>query len=149
MDPDGLCDLGRAVVAPSGAGASLQSVEHQLSGLGTAPAAYQQQLAVYHCPARPAFVLSVNDFSTAGGGLSDYGASFGTNNSGGGGGSNANGAIVPVADMNNAADTSTGKPMLKPNWRGQVSLVTIIDGTSNTLMFGEKARPPQLAAWPE
>src|SRR5262249_33893842 len=42
------------------------------------PAAYQQQLPVYHCPARPEFVLSIGDFATPGGGLSDYGASFGT-----------------------------------------------------------------------
>src|SRR5262249_51781131 len=37
-----------------------------------APAAYQQQLNVLHCPSRPAFVLSIGDFATPGGGLTDY-----------------------------------------------------------------------------
>src|SRR5438270_900839 len=36
------------------------------------PAAYQQQLKVLHCPARPDFVLSKGDFVPAGGGLTDY-----------------------------------------------------------------------------
>src|SRR4051794_17795925 len=52
------------------------------------PAAYQQQLAVYHCPSRPEFVLSTGDFVAGGGGLSDYGACFGTDADG----SNSNGA---------------------------------------------------------
>src|SRR5687768_13203349 len=56
--------------------------------------AYQAQLAVHHCPSRPAFVLSINDFNAAGGGLSDYGACFGTDADG----SNSNGAVIPVAN---------------------------------------------------
>src|SRR5215207_4409341 len=45
-------------------------------------AAYQQQLPVYLCPSRPSPVLSTGDFLTPGGGLSDYAACFGDNDSG-------------------------------------------------------------------
>lgn len=106
------------------------------------PSAYQQQLAVLHCPTRPAFVLSVNDFVPAGGGLSDYGASFGTAANG----SNSNGVIIPTYDMANSLTTdASGNQIIKPGWRGQVTLVGITDGTSNTTMFGEKhVRPNSL-----
>ena len=106
------------------------------------PAAYQQELSVYHCPSRPAFVLSVGDFATPGGGLGDYGACFGTEASG----SNSNGAIIPTYDMANSTTTdAAGHPVLKPGWRGQLTFLSITDGTSNTLMFGEKhVRPNSL-----
>jgi prepilin-type N-terminal cleavage/methylation domain-containing protein len=106
------------------------------------PAAYQVQLAVYHCPMRPDFVLSLGDFASPGGGLGDYGASFGTDASG----SASNGAIIPTADMAHSLTTdSSGNQIIKPGWRGQVKFTTINDGTSNTLMFGEKhIRPNSL-----
>ena len=106
------------------------------------PSAYQQQLAVYHCPSRPAFVLSQGDFVPAGGGLSDYGASFGTDANG----SNSDGAIIPTYNMANSTTIdASGNPVLKSGWRGQVTFVTITDGTSNTTMFGEKhVRPNSL-----
>jgi prepilin-type N-terminal cleavage/methylation domain-containing protein len=94
------------------------------------PAAYQQQLPVYLCPSRPPPVLSVNDFVTAGGGLSDYAACFGMAADG----SNSNGAIIPVARMGQSVNGN----QLKVPWRGQLTLLSITDGTSNTLMFGEK-----------
>jgi prepilin-type N-terminal cleavage/methylation domain-containing protein len=101
------------------------------------PAAYQQQLPVYLCPSRPPPVLSINDFVPAGGGLSDYAACFGMAADG----STSNGAIIPQAKM---ASTVNG-PVLKTPWRGQLTMLSITDGTSNTLMFGEKhIRPNSL-----
>ncbi|OWK34747.1 hypothetical protein FRUB_09589 [Fimbriiglobus ruber] len=106
------------------------------------PAAYQQQLKMYHCPSRPDFVLSIGDFVPAGGGLSDYAACFGTEASG----SNSNGAIIPTANMATSTTTdSSGNAIVKPGWRGQLNLLSITDGTSNTMMFGEKhIRPNSL-----
>ena len=70
------------------------------------PAAYQCILAVYHCPSRPAFVLSSGDFVAAGGGLGDYGCCFGTDADG----SNSNGAIIPTAEMAKTVTTdASGK----------------------------------------
>jgi prepilin-type N-terminal cleavage/methylation domain-containing protein len=106
------------------------------------PSAYQQQLAVLYCSSRPAFVLSHGDFVPAGGGLSDYGASFGIEANG----SNSNGVIIPTYDMANSLTLDAkGNQIVKPGWRGQVTLIGISDGTSNTTMFGEKhIRPDSL-----
>ena len=53
-------------------------------------------------------VLSTGDFSTAGGGLSDYGASFGVH----AGGSASNGAIIPTANMGSSTVLdSSGNPI--------------------------------------
>src|SRR5262249_28171125 len=101
-------------------------------------AAYQQQLPVYHCPSRPDFVLSVNDFVPAGGGLGDYGACFGTAADF----DKSNGAIIPY---NPPRSTDASGFPIYLRWRGQLKLTSIQDGTSNTLMFGEKhIRPNSL-----
>jgi prepilin-type N-terminal cleavage/methylation domain-containing protein/prepilin-type processing-associated H-X9-DG protein len=102
------------------------------------PAAYQQQLKVLHCPGRPDFVLSVGDFASPGGGLSDYAASFGTEALY----DKSNGAIIPVNGP--YGKDARGNTILL-SWRGQLDLTSITDGTSNTFMFGEKhVRPKSL-----
>lgn len=102
------------------------------------PEAYQQQVKLYHCPLRPDFVLSSGDFLSPGGGLTDYAACFGPDALF----DKSTGAIIPnVPQMGTDA---SGFPIV-PTWKGQLSLSSITDGTSNTLMFGEKhVRPNSL-----
>src|SRR5262249_52061391 len=98
----------------------------------------QQQLKVYHCPSRPAFVLSIGDFATPGGGLSDYAACFGTDADF----DKSIGAIIPT---NGPYGTDSAGVTILPSWRGQLKLTDITDGTTSTLMFGEKhVRPNSL-----
>ena len=102
------------------------------------PAAYQQQLKVLRCPGRPVFVLSQGDFTPAGGGLTDYAASFGT----GAQFDQSNGAIIPVNPP--VQYDSAGVPIYL-SWRGQLTFASLTDGTSQTFLFGEKhIRPKSL-----
>jgi prepilin-type N-terminal cleavage/methylation domain-containing protein len=102
------------------------------------PAAYQAQLSVLHCPSRPEFVLSQGDFSSAGGGLTDYAAAFGTAANF----VNSNGAIIPVNPPQSV--DSSGNPIYT-TYRGQLNFLSITDGTSSTFLFGEKhVRPNSL-----
>ncbi len=102
------------------------------------PAAYQQQIKTYRCPARPEFVLSTNDFAPGGGGLTDYAACIGTSANF----VNSNGAIIPVNPPQSV--DGSGYPIYT-TWRGQLTFESITDGTSNTLMWGEKhVRPNSL-----
>jgi prepilin-type N-terminal cleavage/methylation domain-containing protein len=138
LDPDGWATWGVLLLPYLEQGPTYQKWDLRYSASKQVPEAYQQQLEVYHCPARPTFVLSVNDFAPAGGGLSDYGACIGTNASG----LKSNGAIIP-ANFTFGVDAKSTK--IVATWRGQLSLLSIVDGTSNTIMFGEKhIRPNSL-----
>jgi prepilin-type N-terminal cleavage/methylation domain-containing protein/prepilin-type processing-associated H-X9-DG protein len=109
------------------------------------PAAVQTQVGIYACPSRPAHVLSVGDFTitsvtpnVTGGALTDYAASFGTHAAY----TNSVGAIIP--NFPDVGVDAAGNPYLR-TWRGQLNLLSITDGTSNTTMFGEKhVRPNSL-----
>lgn len=98
-----------------------------------APEAVQQQVPVYLCAGRPAPVLSKGDAQP--GGLGDYAACTGT------GTGNYNGALIPGSYV---TGTLAGETIVL-SWRGTLNLLTITDGTSHTLMFGEKhIRPKSL-----
>ncbi|MBY0528171.1 MAG: DUF1559 domain-containing protein [Gemmataceae bacterium] len=96
------------------------------------PAAYQTQIKIYHCPGRPAPVLSTGDFADPGGALSDYAASFGTAADY----VKSNGAIVP-------AIPDVGSGSILKGWQHQVRITDVTDGTSTTAMFGEKSIRPK------
>ncbi len=102
-------------------------------------AAYQTQLPFYLCPSRPPAVLSIGDFATPGGALTDYAASFGTAALY----TSSTGAIIPAIPESIITDPA-GKPYLK-KWKAQTTWASITDGTSNTTIFGEKhIRPNSL-----
>src|SRR4029450_10721112 len=71
------------------------------------------------------------DFATPGGALGDYAACFGTDADF----DKSNGAIIPPPKQ--VTKDASGNPVVL-SWRGQLNLLSISDGTSNTLMFGEK-----------
>jgi len=101
-------------------------------------AAVQTQVSIYACPSRPAHVLSVGDFRADGAALTDYAASFGPHAAY----TNSLGAVIP--SVPNVGVDGSGNPILL-TWRGQLNLLSITDGTSNTTLFGEKhVRPNSL-----
>lgn len=104
------------------------------------PAAYQSPVPMYSCPSRQPMVLSESDFATPGGITSDYAACFGTLVTPAGDTvfSAADGAIVPGIPT---IDPATPNPGIEPklvSTRHQVAVGKVLDGTSKTVMFGEK-----------
>ena len=100
--------------------------------------AYQTQVKLYNCPSRPTPVLSVNDFASPGGSLTDYAASFGVEAQY----TDSNGAMIP--SLPTIVREANGRPRLE-KWTGQIRWADIIDGTSNTTLLGEKhIRPNSL-----
>jgi prepilin-type N-terminal cleavage/methylation domain-containing protein/prepilin-type processing-associated H-X9-DG protein len=97
-------------------------------------AAYQTTVKIYLCPARPEPVLSVGDFATPGGALTDYAASFGTHAAY----TASTGAVIPSVPVVGADPRG---PLLI-SWRHQVKILDVTDGTSNTTLFGEKSVRP-------
>jgi prepilin-type N-terminal cleavage/methylation domain-containing protein/prepilin-type processing-associated H-X9-DG protein len=141
LDPDGWATWGVLLLPYIEQSAQYQQWDLRYLASKQPTAAYQQQVKLYHCPGRPDFVLSSGDFVSAGGGLTDYAACFGTDADG----SNSNGAIIPTANMNKSTTTDASGNLIVATWRGQLTLLSITDGTSNTLMFGEKhIRPSSL-----
>jgi prepilin-type N-terminal cleavage/methylation domain-containing protein len=103
------------------------------------PQAYQAQVKAYLCPSRLKPVLSLSDFKSPGGGLGDYNPCQGTLP----GVKNVNddGAFMAAQfDM-----SQQGGFTIINSWKPRVRMAMITDGTSNTLMFGEKhIRPNSL-----
>lgn len=97
------------------------------------PAAYQVQVKTYICPSRPEPALSVNDFATPGGALGDYAPNLGTVN----GVNNIKRNDGPIIEATQTFASSGGFTIVT-SWKSRLTLTDIVDGTSSTLMIGEK-----------
>jgi prepilin-type N-terminal cleavage/methylation domain-containing protein len=98
-------------------------------------AAVLPQPKTYSCPGRPAAVPSVNDPKP--GALGDYACVAGANNN--------NGMIPVPAAGSFVLGTDSSSRTIVTSWKGNVTIQTVQDGSSNTLMIGEKhVRPKSL-----
>jgi prepilin-type N-terminal cleavage/methylation domain-containing protein/prepilin-type processing-associated H-X9-DG protein len=93
-------------------------------------AAVQGQPRVYICPSRAEPVLSIGDMQP--GAIGDYACSTGSDFTATEG---RNGVIVPSVHK---VGTDAGGNTIIVSWRGRLNMPAITDGSSNTLMFGEK-----------
>jgi prepilin-type N-terminal cleavage/methylation domain-containing protein/prepilin-type processing-associated H-X9-DG protein len=104
------------------------------------PHAYQTPVKTYLCPSRPDPVLSKNDCFTGGGMVGDYNPNLGTIN----GVNNVTQNDGPVIEAMPTYASSGGFTIVT-QWRGRLRFADVIDGTSNTIIFGEKdIRPNSL-----
>src|SRR4051794_23584129 len=67
LDPDGWASWGVLLLPGLDQGQVYAQWNLDYPASTQPPAAYQQQLPVYHCPSRPSFVLSKGDFVATGG----------------------------------------------------------------------------------
>ena len=98
------------------------------------PAAVQGQPSIFLCPSRPGAILSTGDAQP--GAIADYAGAYGT------GVGNPNGAMVPATFVQG---TDASNNTIVASFRGQINLLSITDGTSNTFLIGEAhVRPNSL-----
>ena len=97
--------------------------------------AVRPQPKTFHCPGRPQPIPSTKDPQP--GALSDYACVAGANNN--------NGMVpVPAAGSFTLSKDSTGRTIVA-SWKGTITIQSVQDGSSNTLMIGEKhVRPNSL-----
>ncbi len=99
------------------------------------PAAYQTTVQTYLCPSRPLGTLTSptgsngDTFSQGGAAFGDYLPNFGTVN----GVNNVKRNDGPIIEATQMISGTT-----VTSWKGRLTLMDVVDGTSNTLMFGEK-----------
>lgn len=104
------------------------------------PDAFRVHVPTYVCPSRPTPVFSSNDPVTPGGGLGDYAPNYGTVN-----GVNNDKADGPVVWPRYTSGTDSSNNIIITTFTGRIKIGDIIDGTSNTAVFGEKhIRPSSL-----
>ncbi|HXG10566.1 MAG TPA: DUF1559 domain-containing protein [Gemmataceae bacterium] len=104
------------------------------------PAAYQVQVKTYLCPSRPPATLSTNDAFPGGGGLCDYNPNYGTRP----GVANAN-AEGPIINAIPTVVRDASGNFILTDWKSRTTMLSITDGSSNTLLWGEKhIRPSSL-----
>jgi prepilin-type N-terminal cleavage/methylation domain-containing protein len=131
-EPDGFC-MWSTLLLPYIEQQSLFSMwDTKIQVSRQSPQAYQQQIKTYWCPSRLKQVLSVNDFTNPGGGIGDYVPNSGTLP--GVKNDNADGPIVPA----DPAFVRSGSFTIVETFKPKLRLANITDGTSNTLLWGEK-----------
>jgi prepilin-type N-terminal cleavage/methylation domain-containing protein len=113
----------------------LWNLQLRASAAEQSAAAMQNNVKIYFCPSRR---TTPTTFSNNGGGMSDYASCSSTNNNNGFLCIGVASGVRPDGSVINGdfSASPAGTRILK--WNGQTSLNAIPDGTSNTIMIGEK-----------